>query len=112
MDASEHIVSIEVQAGEWSLGQISPGELVSYEFDGIGYPRSIVALGYTDGEVLASDSIQITVQDDRAVAPSDNPIVVFTSMFFGSMTSPKIGGGSWLLPQSSSCGPILNDNSV
>jgi hypothetical protein len=71
VEASEEIDSIEIQADEWSIGVISPGELLSYEFEGIGYERSIVALGSADGEVLASDSIQITVQDDQDVTESD-----------------------------------------
>ena len=63
VEASEHIDSVEFQADEWPLGVVSPGELLTYEFDGTGYERSIEAFGYSDGELLATDNIQITVSD-------------------------------------------------
>ncbi|MAY80566.1 MAG: hypothetical protein CL930_07255 [Deltaproteobacteria bacterium] len=71
VEASEHIDSVEFLADEWPLGVVSPGELLTYEFDGTGYERSIEAFGYSDGELLATDNIQITVSEDQVVAASD-----------------------------------------
>ena len=71
VEASDGIDSVEIQADDWTLGVIEPGDLLTYDFDGTGYSRSIVAIGSADGEVLASDSIEITVQDEQAVTESD-----------------------------------------
>ena len=71
VEASDHIEEVEIHADDWPLGVVTPGGLLSYEFSGTGYERSISAYAYGDGEVLASDSIQITVQEEQPVEVSD-----------------------------------------
>jgi len=71
VEASDGIESVEILADDWSLGVVEPGGLLTYEFDGTGYERSIVAHGFSDGSIVASDSIQISVEADEAVDSSD-----------------------------------------
>lgn len=71
VDASAEIDEVEIFADDWSLGVVEPGSLLSYEFSGTGYARTIVAQGIGDGEVIASDQIEITVTDEVVVEDSD-----------------------------------------
>ncbi len=71
VSASEHIDEVELLADDWSLGVVAPGELLSYRFEGTEYERAISAQGYGDGEMLATDSISITVRAEEPVTASD-----------------------------------------
>lgn len=60
--ASDDIASVEIFADDYSLGTVRPGQLLTYEFSGTGFERTIEAQGSTmDGELLATDTITLTV---------------------------------------------------
>ena len=69
--ASDHIDTIEFLADGWLLGEAVPGEVLSYSFSGTGFERDIEALAYDDGEVVASDTVSITVLDGTTPTDSD-----------------------------------------
>ncbi|MCB9741661.1 MAG: hypothetical protein H6741_02025 [Alphaproteobacteria bacterium] len=61
VEASDEVVSIEITADGWSLGEVAPGESLGYRFSGTGYVREIEATGFdASGEALATDHITIT----------------------------------------------------
>ncbi len=68
--ASAPIDQIEIRADDWSLGTVSAGELLTYEFSGTGFEREIEVLGFADGELVASDAIRLTVTDPTSVGDS------------------------------------------
>ncbi|RME22166.1 MAG: hypothetical protein D6798_16480 [Deltaproteobacteria bacterium] len=70
VDAADTVDEIELLADGWSLGTVSPGELLTYEFSGTGYARDIEALGLADGEIVATDAITLTV--DAGTTPLDS----------------------------------------
>lgn len=60
--ASADIASVEIFADDYSLGSVRPGQLLTYEFTGTGFERTIEAQGRDiDGQLLASDTISLTV---------------------------------------------------
>jgi hypothetical protein len=62
INSSETIETIEIFADDWSLGSISPGEILQYEFSGTGFERAIEAVASVDGLEVANDNISITVE--------------------------------------------------
>jgi len=74
---SSEVDTIELLADDWSIGTVSPGQILSYTFDGTGYPRTIVARGTADDIEIATDTIQITVQPSEEVPTSDMSTVLW-----------------------------------
>ncbi len=67
-EASDDIALVQILADGWEVASGTPGDLLTTEFSGTGYPRDIEALAFDDfGEEVASDSIEITV------TPPDDP---------------------------------------
>jgi len=68
LSASPDVQSIELFADGWSLGTVgSSSGTIAYTFAGLGYPREILAEGSTNGSVVATDTIEITVQSSAPV---------------------------------------------
>jgi hypothetical protein len=63
VNASTDVEEIEIYADDYLLGTTSSEEILSYTFSGTGFQRTIDALAYMGGEVVASDTITITVED-------------------------------------------------
>ncbi len=61
VDASDTVEEVELLADGWSLGTVVPGDLLTYEFSGTGFSRDIEAHGLSGGEVVATDTITLTV---------------------------------------------------
>jgi len=69
VSASDSVDRIEVYADEWLLGEADSQGLLSYTFTGLGYARTIEAVGYVGDEEVARDSISVTVD------PGTEPLV-------------------------------------
>ncbi len=69
VDAADDIDTVELSADGWSIGSTAPGELFTYEFTGTGYAREILAQGYSEGGLVAEDTISFTVD------PGTDPLV-------------------------------------
>jgi hypothetical protein len=78
VNASDSVDSIELIADDWSLGTVSPGQILTYEFSGTGFARTIEAQGWAGDEMVATDEIQITVQEAEEVPLSDMNAVIWT----------------------------------
>lgn len=77
VEGSSDVDTVELLADEWSLGTVTPGEVLTYEFSGTGYERTIEALGYAGDEHVATDSIAITVAEGTTPEDSEfNDLVV------------------------------------
>lgn len=77
VSSSDSIERIEVYADEWLLGEVDSQGLLSYSFTGLGYARDIDVRGYIGDEVVAEDSISITVSPGTQPLDSDfNNLVV------------------------------------
>ena len=71
INASDEIDEIEIFADDWSLGTTTPEQILSYQFQGIGFAREIKAVGYDDGVEVAEHNITITVDEGSAPLHSD-----------------------------------------
>ena len=92
VDADPTLDSLEILADDWSIGSFQPGELFTYSFTGVGYDRDIVVNGYRDGEIVASDTINVTVD------PGNEPIESeFTELMVDILESYPTDGsyGYW-----------------
>lgn len=77
VNASDDIDEIELMADGWSIGTVAPGGTLTYEFSGTGYAREIQALASADSEVVATDSVTITVEPEQnAGSSSFNEVVL------------------------------------
>jgi len=100
VDASDEVQQVELLADGWSIGTVKPGQLLSYEFSGTGYARTIEARGSSaDGELLATDSISLTVDPSTDPLPSTFNDTVL-ALVAGYPTDGSYGyywpsGGSW-----------------
>lgn len=98
--ASSDIDEIEVFAEDWSLGTTAPGEILSYQFTGVGFVRYIKAVGYDDGIEVAEHNITITV--DEGSTPLDSAFnqyvmdIIPTYPTDGSHGYYWPSGSSWL----------------
>ena len=71
LSASSDVQSIELFADGWPLGTVpSPSGTIAYTFAGLDYPREIVAEGSSNGAVVATDTIEITVRSAGTTPPS------------------------------------------
>ncbi len=76
--ASDEVESIELFADDWSLGTVDPGEILTYTFEGTGFVRTIDAVGYADAIPIATDTIQLTVQEaDEPPIDSDMTSIIW-----------------------------------
>jgi hypothetical protein len=71
VDASTDVDSVSLYADDWELGSTEPGGLVSYEFEGTGSEREIQARAYDAGQLVATDSVTITVRPGTDPVESD-----------------------------------------
>jgi hypothetical protein len=71
LDASLGVDEIEVSADGWTIGTIAPGELLTHEFSGTGFAREISAIAFDDGVEVATDAINITVEEGNRTDLSD-----------------------------------------
>lgn len=78
IEASDDVERVELLADDWVLGSTDPGGVLTYTFGGTGYARIVEANAYdAEGALVASDSIEITVEAGEEAPPSDfNDIVV------------------------------------
>ena len=77
VNASDEIDTIELFADEYSLGTTEPGAILSYTFSGTGFERSIDAVAYQNGIEMASDRINLTVEEaDQPISSDFNDLVV------------------------------------
>jgi hypothetical protein len=105
VSASEDVDTVVIWADGWNLGEISPDEVLSYEFEGTGFSREIEALAYEDGEVVASDTIEITVQP--GTTPSESEFTDRVAEILA--TYPTDGSYEYYWPSGSSWGGNPND---
>ena len=98
VNGHESIDEIELLADGYSLGFTQPSEVFSYAFTGTGFPREIEAKGYTDNEVVATDTITITVESETQPVVSDFNTIVLDIM----ETYPTDGSYGYYWPQNSS----------
>lgn len=70
VNAGDDIDQIEILADDWSLGTVSPGQVLTYEFAGTGFERQIDVKAFSRGELVATDHATITVLDGADVADS------------------------------------------
>ena len=105
VSASADIDSVEIEADGWLLGEIEPSQVLTYEFTGTGTPRDIEVLAYDDGEFVASDTIQITVQPGTTPTTSD-----FTTLVAEILTTyPTEGSYDYYWPSSGDWAGNPND---
>lgn len=91
---------IELLADDWYLGDVNEDGLLTYTFTGTGFPRSIQAVGYDDGQRVASDTITLTVSDGNI--PTD-PDAQFNQIMMSVAESyPTDGSYGYYWPSSSS----------
>jgi hypothetical protein len=92
VDADPTLDSLEILADDWSIGTFQPGELFTYSFTGVGYDRDIVVNGYRSGEVVATDTINVTV--DPGTEPIESE---FTELMVDILESYPTDGsyGYW-----------------
>ena len=92
VDADPTLDQLEIIADDWSIGTFSPGELFTYSFTGVGYARDVEVLGYRDGEVVAQDTINVTIDSGTEPIESD-----FTELMVDILESYPTDGsyGYW-----------------
>ena len=71
LDADPDLDSVELLVDGWSIGTVEPGELFTYAFTGVGFERTVEAVGYKDGEIVTRDEITITVDAGTEPISSD-----------------------------------------
>lgn len=72
VSGSEDIDEIELLADGWALGSVQPGQILTYEFTGTGFARTIEAHGYDSaGSLLAVDQISLIVDPGSDPLESD-----------------------------------------
>ncbi|MFH1465346.1 MAG: hypothetical protein ABIO70_13245 [Pseudomonadota bacterium] len=75
--ASAGVDDVLLSADGWELGSVAPGGMLTYEFAGTGYARTVEAAALDDGVEVATDSVNITVIDGTDPDPSGfNDVVV------------------------------------
>jgi hypothetical protein len=62
-EGSAGVTRIEFLADDWSIGEVKPGGSFSYSFAGVGFERTIKVQAYDEDEMVATDSIRITVEE-------------------------------------------------
>jgi len=92
VDADPTLDQLEIIADDWSIGTFSPGEMFTYSFTGVGYARDVEVLGYRDGEVVAQDTINVTIDPGTEPIESD-----FTELMVDILESYPTDGsyGYW-----------------
>lgn len=100
LDASSEISVVALSVDEWPLGEVEPGEVFSYRFNGTDQPRDVLAQAYdASGLLVASEAITIT-----PLSGSDGGPTVFSERVAQLVESyPQDGtfsyywpkGGSW-----------------
>lgn len=68
--ASTDVEEVTLYADDHELGTVNGEGLLTYTFEGTGYPRHIRAVGSTDGVVLAEDELTITVSEGTTPSTS------------------------------------------
>lgn len=77
VSASADVDEVELLADGWSIGTLAPGATLTYEFSGTGYAREVQAVAHADEEVVATDTIEITVEpEETANSSSFNEVVL------------------------------------
>ena len=71
VDASSDVDEITLFADDWEIGSTEPGGMVSYEFQGTGYAREVQARAFEGADLVATDSVSITVQEGTDPGASD-----------------------------------------
>ncbi|MFT5682762.1 MAG: hypothetical protein ACI8RZ_003686, partial [Myxococcota bacterium] len=92
VDADPSLDHLEIIADKWSIGTFSPGELFTYSFTGVGYARDVEVLGWSDGEIVSRDTINVTVDPGTEPIESD-----FTELMVDILESYPTNGsyGYW-----------------
>lgn len=67
--ASDDVDTVTLTADGFELGEVAPGEVLTWRFEGTGTPRDIVATAHGDGP--AEDRISIQVEDSAPVEIAD-----------------------------------------
>lgn len=93
VNASDDVDTIELKVDDWVLGTVEPGGILTYEFDGTGYARSIEADAYADGVLVATDTITVTV--DAGTAPSESDFTDVVVAFLESYPTDGSYGYYW-----------------
>jgi hypothetical protein len=70
VDASEGVDRVRLLADGWELGEVEPGGLLTYTFEGTGYARTVEAVALDGDAEVATDSITITVLPGTDPDPS------------------------------------------
>jgi len=77
INASADIDHVDVLADDWKLGTMTADEIFSYTFTGTGYSRHISVQAFRDDKLVATDSLEITVEADSEPLDSDfNDILI------------------------------------
>ena len=71
VDGHDDLDEIELLADGWSIGFLDPGDTFTYSFTGTGYERTIEAVGWANGEPIATDSISLLVEAGTEPVESD-----------------------------------------
>ena len=71
VDASAGVDEVALTADGWEIGRVVPGDVLSYEFSGTGYARTIEASALDEGVEVATDRVTITVEPGTDPDPSD-----------------------------------------
>jgi hypothetical protein len=61
VSASSDIDHIDLLADDWHIGSVDPGGVFTYTFTGTGYAREIRAEAWAGNDMVATDSLEITV---------------------------------------------------
>ena len=97
IDADPGLDHLEIIADGWSIGTFAPGDLFTYSFTGVNYARDVEVLGWSGGEMVASDSINITV--DAGNTPLEGDFVDL--MYAILQTYPTNGSYGYWWPDDS-----------
>lgn len=100
VDASDNATTVVLSADEWPIGEVAPGEVLTYRFTGTDYARAIQAQAFdAEGALLSTEEISIT-----PLSGSDGGPTAFSERVAATISGyPQDGtfayywpkGGSW-----------------
>jgi hypothetical protein len=105
VEASAGVDAVEIFADGWSLGRTEPGGLLTYRFEGVGFPRAIEAVAWDGDAEVAVDALTVTVDPGGTAPPSS-----FNARVLGLIPEyPTDGSYGYHWPESGSWGGNPHD---
>jgi hypothetical protein len=105
VEASPGVDAVELFADGWSLGRTEPGGLLTYRFEGVGFPREIEAVAWDGAAEVAVDALTVTVDPGSTAPPSS-----FNARVLGLLAEyPTDGSYGYDWPESGSWGGNPHD---